>query len=318
MGRSTRSTVLLFSLLVLYMLLQSAWWMWLLLSKDRDILALQGQLAAAGLQPLLPIRLPGHSLLMVVGEGTVFLLLLLGGLWVTYRSVRHDLRLARQQQDFLLAVSHELRTPIAGLKLHLQTLERPDLQADQRQRLTQHVREEVQRLQQLTERMLLASHLETKAGVLPTERTDLAELTRAMIAEARLTYGAAHHLDLAAPEQLVIATAPQAYRSVLTNLMENACKYAPAGSKVLVTLEPSPGGALLRVADQGPGIPAEDQQRMWNKFYRGGSEATRTAKGVGLGLFIAKRSMEQLGGGLHYQDTRPHGATFEAFFPDRP
>jgi signal transduction histidine kinase len=318
MRRSTRSTVLLFSILVLYMLLQSAWWMWLLLSKDRDILALQGQLASAGLQPLLPIRLPGHSLLMVIGEGSVFLLLLLGGLWVTYRSVRHDLRLARQQQDFLLAVSHELRTPIAGLKLHLQTLERHDLHGDQRQRLTRHAREEVERLHQLTERILLASHLETRAGVLPTERTDLAAMARDMLREARLTYGAAHELALEAPEQLPLHTDPQAFRSVLTNLVENACKYAPPGTPVHIALERLPTGALLRVADQGPGIPEEEQQHLWKKFYRGGSEATRTTKGVGLGLFIAKRSMEELGGSLRHMATRPHGATFEARFPDHP
>lgn len=93
--------MVLFGLLVLYMLLQSAWWMWLLLSKDQDILSLQTQLSAAGLVPALPIRQPQHARIMVLGEGLVFLLLLLAGLWATYRTVRHDLQRARQQQDFI-------------------------------------------------------------------------------------------------------------------------------------------------------------------------------------------------------------------------
>lgn len=316
MSRPPRTPVLLFFLLVLYMLLQSAWWMWLLLSKDQDILALQEQLFAAGLVPILPVQLPGHGRLMVLGEGFVFLGLLLGGLWVTYRTVRHDLELARQQQDFLLAVSHELRTPIAGLKLHLQTLERSGLQEVQRIQLAQHAREEVHRLHLLTERILQASHLENRPQAAPTAPVDLAEVARSTVSEAGSTYAQAHPLELRAPDVLMSATGAEAFRSVLGNLLENACKYAPADSPVLVVLEAIAGGTLLRVSDRGPGIPPRDQERMYNKFFRGGHEATRTAKGVGLGLFIVKRTVEGLGGTLKYRHTEPHGATFEAVFPN--
>ena len=118
MARSApRTPVLLFGFLALYILLQSAWWMWLLLSKDRDIFALQQQLVSAGILPHFPVRLPKHTLIMVLGEGSVFLLLLLLALWITFRTLKHELSLARQQRDFLMAASHELRTPIAGLKL---------------------------------------------------------------------------------------------------------------------------------------------------------------------------------------------------------
>lgn len=316
MSRSPRTPVLLFGLLVLYMLLQSAWWMWLLLSKDQDILALHEQLSAAGLVSTLPVRLPVHSRLMVLGEGSVFLLLLLGGLWVTYRTVRHDLELARQQQDFLLAVSHELRTPIAGLKLHLQTLERTGLQEGQRIQLAQHAREEVQRLHRLTERILLASQLENRTIAARAKAIDLAELAENVVKEARLTYGTSHFIALSTPEKLMVATEGEAFRTVLVNLLENACKYSPAGSKVQASLEATTAGALLQVVDHGPGIPPKDQERMFNKFFRGGSEATRTAKGVGLGLFIAKHTVEGLGGNLRYRNTEPHGATFEAVFPN--
>ena len=124
-----RTPVLLFGFLAFYILLQSVWWMWLLLSKDRDIIALQQQLISEGMIPHLPVRLPKHTLMMVMGEGLVFLILLLLALWVTFRTLRQELSLARQQRDFLMSASHELRTPIAALKLHLQTLQRQDLDA---------------------------------------------------------------------------------------------------------------------------------------------------------------------------------------------
>lgn len=316
MSRSPRTPVVLFGLLVLYMLLQSAWWMWLLLSKDQDILSLQTQLSAAGLVPALPIRQPQHARIMVLGEGLVFLLLLLAGLWATYRTVRHDLQRARQQQDFILAVSHELRTPIAGLKLHLQTLERAGLQEEQRAQLSRHAREDVERLHGLSERILQASRLDNRTRPVEFTAVELAETARFLVKEAGMTYGAGHKIELVAPADLTIRTDGDAFRTVLGNLLENACKYAPTGSTVHVSVEAVTSGVKLRVSDEGPGIPARDQERMYEKFYRGGDESTRTAKGVGLGLFIVQRTMEELGGTLKYRHTEPHGATFEAVFPN--
>ncbi|MGV9012663.1 MAG: sensor histidine kinase [Flavobacteriales bacterium] len=317
MTRRPRAPVVLFGLLVLYMLLQSAWWMWLLLSKDRDILALQSQLAAAGLVPVLPVRQPQHARMMVLGEGLVFLLLLLAGLWATFRTVRHDLQLARQQQDFILAVSHELRTPIAGLKLHLQTLERSGLQEDQRKQLSRHAREDVERLNGLSERILQASRLENRSEPVVFAPVDLAALARFLVKEAALTHGTGHELALDVPAELAARTDADAFRTVLGNLLENSCKYAPQGTNVQVAVERVPSGVKLRVSDEGPGIQPRDQERMYEKFFRGGNESTRTAKGVGLGLFIVQRTMEEIGGTLKYRHTEPHGATFEAVFPDQ-
>ena len=317
MSRRPRAPVVLFGLLVLYMLLQSAWWMWLLLSKDRDMLALQAQLYAAGLVPVLPVRQPQHARLMVLGEGLVFLLLLLAGLWATYRTVRHDLQLARQQQDFILAVSHELRTPIAGLKLHLQTLERPGLQEEQRKQLSRHAREDVERLHGLSERILQASRLDNRTEPMAYTPVDVAELARFLVNEATLTYGADHVIQLDVSGETAVRTDPDAFRTVLGNLLENSCKYAPPSGTVQVALDRIASGVRLRVSDEGPGIRPRDQERMYEKFFRGGSESTRTAKGVGLGLFIVQRTLEELGGTLKYRQSEPHGATFEAFFPDQ-
>ena len=310
-----RTPVLLFGFLVLYILLQSAWWMWLLLSKDRDIFALQQQLITEGVMPHLPIRLPKHTLMMVVGEGLVFLVLLLLALWITFRTLRHELSLARQQRDFLMATSHELRTPIAALKLHLQTLQRPNLDPAHRDTLARSARSDVERLHGLAEQILLASRLEEHAGSPILVPVDVVKETRELLEEARSSYGRDHRLDVLLPPELTLQTDVIAFRSILGNLLGNACKYAPEGSTVQVELSTADRSVYLQVTDNGPGIPEEDRQRMFGKFYRGGNEATRNVKGTGLGLFIVRRLMEDLGGRVEYRAVLPHGSTFTAIFP---
>ncbi|MCO6483545.1 MAG: HAMP domain-containing histidine kinase [Flavobacteriales bacterium] len=314
-----RPPVLLFGMLALYILLQSAWWMWLLVSKDRDIYALQQQLVGAGLVPELPVRLPRHTLLMVVGEGLVFLILVLLGLWIMFRTVRHELSLARQQRDFLMAAGHELRTPIAALKLHLQTLMRPGLEAESRDALVQNARGDVDRLQALAEQVLLASRLEEHAAAPQQyEIVDVARLTGEILGEARSTYGRSHLLVGRLPATLPLRTDAGSFRTIAGNLLENACKYSPAGTTVAVELGAVPGAAYFRVTDQGAGIAEEDRRNIYTKFYRGGDEATRSTKGTGLGLFIVLRLLQDMGGRIEYRPARPHGSTFTALFPNRP
>lgn len=312
-----RTPVLLFGILTVYILLQSAWWMWLLLSKDRDIHALQQQLIGEGIQPRLPVRLPEHTLLMVLGEGLVFLVLLLVALWIILRTMRHELSLARQQRDFLMAASHELRTPIAALKLHLQTLERPNLDPRRRELLADLARSDVQRLHSLAEHVLLASRLEEHTVTPVLGQVDLVPETRQLLDLARSTYGRDHLLEARLPEALTVRTDAGTFRSILGNLLENACKYSPPGTLITVDLQLANRMVRLTVEDQGPGIAEADRQRMFDKFYRGGSEATRQAKGTGLGLFIVRRLLEALGGRVEYRPAMPHGATFIALFPDR-
>lgn len=308
--------LLLFGLVGGYIVLQFTWWAWLLIDKDRGVQALQAQLLAEGIDPVLRVRAPDRTAWMVAGEGGVFLVLLLLALWLIFRTVKHELNLARQQRDFLLAASHELRTPIAGLKLHLRTLERPDLDPPQRAELTRHVHTEVARLQGLTEKILLATRLEEPQIPLERSPTDVAMVLRGVLMNARSSYGRDRELALDAPPSAMLVTDTDAFRSVATNLLENACKYAPAPSPVQVRLVPIDQGWELWVADEGPGIPKEDQDLVFQKFHRGGSEETRGSKGTGLGLYIVERLMRRLGGRIEYRQRPGGGSIFTASFPN--
>ncbi len=309
--------VLLFGLVGAYMVLQSLWWAWLLVSKDRTAYALQAQLLAEGVVPVEQIRPPDRTLWMVAGEGGVFLVLLLVALWLIFRTVKHELGLARQQRDFLLAASHELRTPIAGLKLHLRTLQRSGLEPGQREELTAHVHAEVDRLHGLTEKILLATRLDEPHIPLEHSQVDVAVVLRAVLASAEASYARGRGVRLEAPTSAMINTDADALRSVATNLLENACKYAPGTAPIHVTLLRKEHGWELEVADEGPGVPEEERALVFRKFHRGGTEETRGTKGTGLGLYIVERLMRGLGGHIEYRPRPGGGSIFAASFPHR-
>ncbi len=312
-----RRTLLIFSVLALYVLLQFLWWGYLLVNKDNELQALLGQLEALGVRSTIDHDRPERTLWMVAGEGAVFLILLLLALWLTYRTVRHELGLARLQRNFLLAASHELRTPIAGLKLHLQTLHRRPLDEHQRAMLLNSALGDVERLGMLSEKILLATRLEELRKPLDREAVDLTELITTLVEQARSGYGREHNIVIDRPQAVVLESDREALRTILGNLLENACKYAPTGSTVHIVVRQRQGAVDVDVCDEGPGVPPQDHERIFERFYRSGNEETRQAKGTGLGLYIVKRLSEELGATVSYRPRLPRGAIFAVAFPDR-
>ncbi|MBK8615043.1 MAG: HAMP domain-containing histidine kinase [Flavobacteriales bacterium] len=314
-----RRTLLLFSVIAAYVLLQFLWWAYLLISKDNELQALLSQLQALGVTSTISHAKPERTFWMVVGEGTVFVTLLLLALWLTYRTVRHELGLARQQRNFLLAASHELRTPIAGLKLHLQTMQRRSLDPEQQATMIDHALGEVDRLGALSEKILLAMRLEEVHLPLQRSNTDLSALSTELVERARGSYGRHHRIELSAPVSLVVPTDADAYRTILGNLLENACKYAPADTLIRVLLQQATTSrqVTLEVSDQGPGVPEEDRAHLFERFFRGGHEETRQAKGTGLGLYIVHRLAAELGGEVTFSPGPSGGAIFAVVIPER-
>lgn len=310
-----RRNALLFASLTLYIVLQFVWWGVLLLRKDRAVAMLTLELNTLGAEVGAPAD-PRRSLLMVLGEGSVFLLLLLVVLYFTYRAIRRDLDLARTQNNFLLAVTHELRTPIAAIKLQLQTLARPDLDTEQRETLRIRAIKDADRLALLTDKVLLATSAEEGLMALNKYELDVMELLGMVMERARTNVAKEHTLSLQGPDSLRVKSDQQALQSIAENLVENAAKYAPAGTRIDLLVERGREGWRFSVTDEGSGIPAEERERIFEKFYRGGREETRMAKGTGLGLYIVKRLSQALGGTVVVKERAPHGTIFTASFPD--
>lgn len=308
-----RSTIWLFGGLTLYILAQFVWWTLLLLRRNAELEQLRRELETERGLASSSLTM-GSGSVMVIGEATVFLVLLLFVVWLTYRAVRRDLRMAAAQRNFLLAVTHELRTPIAAVKLQLQTMTRSGLDETRRALLLRTAADETDRLALLTDKVLMAAAGEEGLRI-ELEPTDVAEITRSVVDLAQRSYARDHMLVLHAPEQLRLQADARVLRSVVQNLVENAVKYSPAGSRVDVQLESGPDQWSLSVSDAGAGVPVGERERIFERFYRAGSEETRERPGTGLGLYIVKRLMDRCGGSITVRNAAPHGSIFTASFP---
>lgn len=244
-----------------------------------------------------------------VSEGITFLALILVGAVFVYRSIRRQMELAALQRNFMMAITHELKTPIATTRLSIETLLRRSLDAEQQQKLLRSALAETNRLNILTNNILLASQMEEKNFQRDNKPLNLAALLKAVVADYKnrfpnrtLTVEADSDVTLQGDELLL--------QIAISNLIDNALKYSPKESAVHATLHRQGNRILIRVADEGPGIPDAEKERIFEKFYRGGNEITRQAKGTGLGLYLTRKIVEDHNGAIFVNDNKPQGSIF--------
>jgi len=243
-----------------------------------------------------------------LGEGFTFFLLLMAGAIYVFRAVRRELRISREQQNFMIAITHELKTPISVAKLNLETMQKRKLDEQQQQRLIQTTLEETNRLNALCNNMLLSSQIEAGGYRLTNEETNISELIEKCVHDFITRY----------PQQKIEADiVPDIFihgdrlllQILANNLIDNAIKY---GGKELVSVALTEKNDMitLQVKDQGKGIAAEERNKIFNKFYRVGNAATKAAKGTGLGLYLTKKIAGQHNANISVTDNTPTGAIF--------
>ena len=292
----------IFYFLSIYVLIQFLWWSYLLYDNSRTINALGGN--------------SRHSeIFMIVGEGLVFFVILTAGILVLYSNFRRRERKAKAEQNFMLAIAHELRTPLASTRLMLQTIRKRDVSQPQKESLIDAALSENRRLTSLTENILITSQLEGHATQFVKHPVDVAAVVRDVEHSARNTFGTEHVIVCDMPEELFALADESALSLVISNLMENACKYSSPGSEVVLKAQVSDKELVLSVSDQGDSIPVEEKQRIFEKFYRIGEEKTRKTKGSGLGLYITKLIVKWHGGEIVVKDNQPKGTKFVVRLP---
>lgn len=227
-------------------------------------------------------------------EGGFFLAVLIGGMAVLTRTIRHDAELRRRQQNFLAAVSHEFKSPLASVRLAAETLVLRSAEPDSR-RLGERILSDDERLLRMVDNLLETSRLEE--GHAPLEGASVpvdtaVEAGVAEIAERARLGDITVEVDV--PEGLVLEADPTAFATVLRNLLDNAVKACGAGGGHAITIaaRAHDGEAEIVVADDGVGFPAEEAGMIFEKFYRLGDELKRATPGTGLGLHIVKRLVE--------------------------
>lgn len=224
------------------------------------------------------------------------------------------------QRRFLADAAHELRTPVTALRLQLQLLERSRDEAE-RQQAVADLRAGIDRSQRLIEQLLQVARSEADGEVMRREAVDLSDLVRSTV--AALSMKAEHlGLDLGADASVPVLVEGDAAQLalLLNNLVENALRYTPAGGVVDVTARASDGQAVLRVVDDGPGIPDAERERVFDRFYRceTAPEQARDRGGSGLGLAIVKAIAERHGARIELRDpAKGRGLEVEIVFPRR-
>ena len=250
-----------------------------------------------------------------VGEGIIFLVLILAGAALVYRAVWKQMKLSQQQQNFMMAVTHELKSPIAVAKLNLETLRKHKLDEEKRLKLLDTTIRETNRLDQLCNNILLASQFEHQKYQPFLEQLDFSGLLQSNMEELQSRI-ASHPIKADIAPYIWLNADKFMMQLMLNNLVENAVKYAPKGSEIYIRLFIEGETLKLTVSDEGEGIPQAERNKIFLKFYRIGNENTRKSKGSGLGLYLTKKIVEQHGGTITVRDHTPKGTCFEITWND--
>jgi PAS domain S-box-containing protein len=265
-------------------------------------------------------RPDGQEISMVVSatpltaeEGTQF------GAVMTIYDVSAQRTLERRKDEFFANVSHDLRTPLAAIVASIGVLlanEPADMPPSLHQMLM-NSEQAAERMAELVDNLLDLSRMQAGRIQLRRVHCDLREPAhRVADGIAPLAQARGQVLDVAMPAERIVASVDvPRLEQVLMNLLSNAHKYGRDGGTIRLSLARRPGEVILSVADDGPGIAMADQDRIFERYYRSETEATRYKQGSGLGLPIARGLIELHGGRLWLESTPGAGATFWIALP---
>jgi signal transduction histidine kinase len=249
------------------------------------------------------------------GEGATFLFIILVGAVFVFRAVRRQFKVAQQQQNFMMAITHELKTPIAVAKLNLETLQKHKLDEEKKDKLIRMTLQETNRLNTLTNNILISSQLEGGGYKLVKEDLDLSALISRLVMDFKQRFPDRNWI-LELPDSIHLKADPLLIQILINNLLDNAVKYSPRSASVQVKLGQGTSSVEMSIADQGPGIPDEEKGKIFKRFYRIGNESVRTNQGTGLGLYLCKKITTDHRGSIRVSDNQPSGANFIVQLPN--
>ncbi len=285
-----RKPVTIFYILLIYALAELFWWGFLLVSTE-------------------PNRMK-----MIVGEGAIFVLILVSGAVYFHSLLRKEHAMHKQQRNFLLSVTHELKSPLASIKLYLQTILKRDLDKEKREQFIRSSIDDIGRLDDLVENMLLASKIENRSYTFPKEQFDFSDLLHSLLERLAINVQGKRNLQIEVEDGIEIVGDRFSLGSMINNLLENAVKYSEDHTSIFIYLKKDNGRVKLRICDEGCGIPDTEHQKIFNKFYRSGNEMTRKTKGTGLGLFIVDQVVSNHNANIYITNNLPNGTCFEIIF----
>lgn len=243
----------------------------------------------------------------------------LGLVHITRSSMKQQ-RLSELKSNFVSSVSHELRAPLASMRLLSEGLDSGRIQDPEKQReYFKYLVQECRRLSVLVENVLGFSRIEQNRVIYKFEPVDLRDVVEAAVkALAPSAAEAEVKIDFTPPDATASFEAtidPLALQQAVLNLLDNAIKHSPPKSEVSLNIQRTSDRFEISVTDSGPGIPATEHRRIFDRFYRLGSELRRETPGVGIGLSIVQHIVEGHRGEIHVESEPGHGARFTIFLP---
>ena len=319
-----RRITILYWVLLLYIVAALVWWFISLEKQNRDMAELKRiQLESRSVKTSDPIlyqneynkiiREKQRNHAKYISEGITFFLLILLGAGFVYNSVRKHFRLQLQQENFMMAVTHELKTPISVGRLNLETLQKYNLDTEKQKKLIRMTLQELNRLNVLTNNILISSQMEGEGYKTAREELDLSALFKDCINEYKSRYPERKFYEHIEPDMDVKGDA-LLLQMMINNLLENAIKYSPKEKPISSVLKNENDSIQLSVVDEGYGIPDEEKKKIFEKFYRIGNEVTRKTQGTGLGLYLCRRIAKAHNADISVTNRSGGGSIFTIIF----
>jgi len=231
--------------------------------------------------------------------------------------VTQEREIAQMKSDFVSFATHQLRTPLSGIKWMLELAMRETAVPETAASFMKDALGASQRLIQLVNDLLDVSRLESGRMKATPQLVDLVDLTRTVLDELKLQVEEREHqlTVTSAEDPLDVFADPQLLRQVVLNLASNAIKYSPSRGTIDVQLTREGSFVRWQIKDTGIGIPKESQRHLFEKFYRADNVAALETDGTGLGLYLVRLIVEQLGGRVGCESEEGQGATFSFTVP---
>jgi signal transduction histidine kinase len=254
---------------------------------------------------------------ILLAMGILLVSIIIFGVVINTLSIVREIRRNEQHDAFINAVTHELKTPVASIRLYLQTLQSRNVDETKRQEFYKIMLADSDRLLATIEQVLRTGRMGAASPKPNLARIDLGELIEECLARVRTMQAMpadslVFHPHAPCP---VLADADEV-RAAILNLIDNAVKYSGRGDKITVETEMLDGNVLVRVKDEGPGIPKTELKRIFKRFHRVPGQLAARVKGTGLGLFIVRSVAKRHGGRAWAESEGPgHGSTFVLQLP---
>jgi len=310
---SPRAALVLFVVLAAFVLALAVWWIIFMARLVDEKVDMAAELGAddAYLEEIHRQEVRRQTMLGM--EGVFFLILVLVGAWLIYRSLVRTEELKFHQQNFLMAVTHELKTPLASMKIYLDSMRSDKIPVEKKAEIIPRMQADVSRLEKLVENILDAGRFERSGYHLKIQRVDFSRLVGKALDElAAVPAKVPVMIERDLPEQYVISADPSALKRAVDAVFENSLRYNDKEKiELAVTLRRLEGTCRLDVRDNGVGLDRKEAAQVFNRFYRAGQEISRRRPGSGLGLFLAREIIRAHGGDITAHSDGPgKGATF--------